>query len=139
MAENKTTTTKANVMGFLNSIEPEQKRKDAKAIAKIMRNATGDRARMWGPSIVGYGQYHYRYNSGRAGDFMRVGFSPRKQNISVYVVPGFTGFSGLLKKLGKHKVGSSCLYINKLADVNVDVLAEIVEKSVKIMNKKYPL
>lgn len=139
MAENKTKATKASVTAFLNSIEPEQKRKDAKAIAKIMRNATGNRARMWGPSIVGYGKYHYRYDSGREGDFMRVGFSPRKQNLSVYVVPGFKGFKGLLNKLGKHKVGRSCLYINKLADVDVDVLTEIVEKSVKVMNKKYPL
>lgn len=139
MAENKTKPTKVSVTGFLNSIEPEQKRKDAKVIAKIMREVTGNRAKMWGPSIVGYGQYHYRYDSGREGDFMRVGFSPRKQNISVYVVPGFNGFAGLLKKLGKHKVGRSCLYINKLDDVDVDVLRKIIEKSVDVMNKKYPL
>ena len=139
MAENKTKPTTASVTGFLNAIEPAQKRKDAKAIAKMMRDATGNRAKMWGPSIVGYGKYHYRYDSGREGDFMRVGFSPRKQNLSVYVVPGFSGFSALLKKLGKHKVGRSCLYINKLDDVDVDVLRKIIEKSVQIMNKKYPL
>ncbi len=138
MAENKTKATKAGVTQFLNSIEPPQKRKDAKVIAKIMREATGNRARMWGANIVGYGQYHYRYDSGREGDFMRVGFSPRKQNLSVYVIPGFTGFTGLLRKLGKHKVGRSCLYINKLEDVNVDVLTQIIQKSVKIMDKKYP-
>ena len=138
MAENKTKETKQSVTAFLNSIESEQKRKDAKTVAAIMRKASGEKAKMWGPAIVGYGLYHYTYDTGREGDFMRVGFSPRKQNISVYVIPGFTGFSGLLKKLGKHKVGRSCLYINKLDDVDVDVLTQIVEKSLKIMDKKYP-
>ena len=138
MAENKTKETALSVTTYLSSIEPEQKRKDAKTIAAIMRKASGERAKMWGAAIVGYGRYHYKYDSGREGDFMRVGFSARKQNISVYVVPGFTGFASLLKKLGKHKVGSSCLYINKLADIDVDVLTQIIDKSLKIMHKKYP-
>ncbi len=138
MAENKTRPTKISVTEFLNSIEPEQKRKDAKAIAAIMRKASGERAKMWGTSIVGYGMYHYKYDSGREGDHIRVGFSPRKQNISIYIIPGYKGLEGLLKKLGKHKVGKSCLYINKLADIDVDVLTQIVEKSLKTMAKKYP-
>ena len=138
MAENKTKETALSVTKFMNSIEPEQKRKDAKTIAAVMRKASGEKAKMWGANIVGYGRYHYKYDSGREGDFMRVGFSPRKQNLSVYIVPGFTGLAGLLKKLGKHKIGSSCLYINKLADVDVDVLTQIIEKSLKTMAKKYP-
>ncbi|MFK8032017.1 MAG: DUF1801 domain-containing protein [Gammaproteobacteria bacterium] len=138
MAENKTKETTQSVTAFLNSIEPAQKRKDAKAIAAIMRKASGERAKMWGASIVGYGRYHYKYDSGREGDSLRVGFSPRKQSTTVYIIPGFNGFSGLLKKLGKHKVTKSCLYINKLDDVNVEVLTEIIEKSLKIMSKKYP-
>lgn len=138
MAKNKTVETSMSVTTFLNGVEPAQKRKDAKAIAALMRKASGKRAKMWGATMVGYGRYHYKYDSGREGDALRIGFSPRKSNIAIYIMPGFTGFKGLLKKLGKHKTGSSCLYINKLDDVDIDVLNEIIVKSLKIMDKKYP-
>lgn len=138
MAENKTRQSKQSVTAFLNAVEPAQKRKDAKAIAAIMRKASGERAKMWGASIVGYGRYEYKYDSGREGDSLRVGFSPRKANIAIYIMPGFTGFKGLLNKLGKHKVTKSCLYINKLDDVDVGVLTQIIEKSLTLMAKKYP-
>jgi len=139
VADNKTKATKVSVTQFINSIESDQKRKDAKAIAAIMRKASGERAKMWGASIIGYGSYHYKYDSGHEGDAARVSFSPRKQNISIYIMPGYAGLEGLLKKLGKHKVGKSCLYINKLADVDVEVLTKIIEKSLVTMAKKYPL
>lgn len=138
MAQNKTTASKLSVAKYLNAIEPAAKRKDAKTIDKLMRAVSGDKPVMWGSSIIGYGEYHYVYDSGREGDSMRVGFSPRKQNLVVYIMPGFKGFTTLLKKLGKHKVSKSCLYINKLDDVDLDVLQAIVEKSLKLMDKKYP-
>ena len=92
---------------------------------------------MWGPSIVGYGKYHYRYSSGREGDWMLVGFSPRKQNLSVYIMPGFKSFASLLRRLGKYKTGKSCLYINSLADVDEAVLEQLISESVKLMRERY--
>lgn len=138
MAELKTQPTRASVTEFIAGIGDAKKRADCKKIAKMMREATGKRAKMWGPSIVGYDRYHYRYASGREGDFMITGFSPRAQNITVYIMPGFSGFSPLMKKLGKHKTGKSCLYIKSLDDVDEDVLAKLIGESVKHMRKKYP-
>lgn len=138
MAENKTQPTTQSVTAFINSIEDKGKRADVRKIATMMRKATGKRARMWGPSIVGYGEYHYKYASGREGDFMITGFSPRKQSISIYVIPGFASFGGLMKKLGKYKTGKSCLYINRLSDVDEKVLQNLIDESVKLMRKKYP-
>ena len=137
MAENKTRPTKVSVTAFLNAIEDKRKRADAKKVAAMMRRATGCRARMWGSSIVGYGQYHYKYASGREGDWALVGFSPRKQNLAVYIMPGFASFAPLMKKLGKYKTGKSCLYLNKLDDVDESVLEKLIAESVKLMRRRY--
>ncbi len=137
MAENKTTETKASVTAFLNAVDDPRKRADAKKVAAMMRRATGNRARMWGSSMVGYGKYHYKYDSGREGDFMLTGFSPRKQNLTIYIMPGFSEFDALMKKLGKYKTGKSCLYINKLEDVDEKVLEQLITRSVKVMRKRY--
>ena len=137
MADLKTKENDASVTAFLNSIEDKQKRADCKAIAKMMRDATGKKAKMWGTSIVGYDRYDYRYASGRSGTFMMTGFSPRAQNITLYVMPGFSKFGPLLKKLGKHSTGKSCLYIKRLSDVDEKVLARLIDESVKAMRRKY--
>lgn len=137
MAENKTKPTKANVTGFINSIEDRAMRADARKVAAMMRRATGKRAKMWGPSIVGYGTYHYRYDSGREGDFMMTGFSPRKQALTVYILPGFGRFDSLMKKLGKYKTGKSCLYIKRLSDVDEQVLERLIDESVRYMRENY--
>jgi len=137
MAENKTKKTNASVTDFLKSIDNPQMRADAKKVASIMRRVTGKRAKMWGSSIVGYGTYHYKYDSGREGEFMITGYSPRKQALSVYIIPGFSKFGTLMKKLGKYKTGRSCLYIRRLSDVDENVLEKLIEGSVKQMRKKY--
>ena len=137
MAENKTKKNTVSVASFLNAIEDPRKRSDAKKVAAMMRRATGKRARMWGSSIVGYGEYHYKYESGREGDWALVGFSPRKQNLAVYIMPGFDPFSALMKKLGKYMTGKSCLYLNKLDDVDHDVLEKLIGESIKVMRKRY--
>jgi len=137
MAENKTQPTRRSVTALINGIDDKQKRADAKKIAAMMRKATGARAAMWGPSIVGYGRYHYRYESGREGDFMLTGFSPRKQALTVYIIPGFKSFESLMKKLGKYKTGKSCLYIKRLSDVDERVLERLIAESVKYMRKNY--
>ena len=137
MAELKTRQTKASVTEFLNGITDKQKRADCKAIAKMMREATGKRAKMWGASIVGFDRYDYTYASGRSGTFMMTGFSPRAQNIAVYIMPGFSKFDSHMKKLGKHKTGKSCLYIKRLSDVDEKVLARLIRDSVKEMRRKY--
>ena len=137
MAENKTKPTSANVRDFLNGIEDEQKRRDAKTVARIMKRVTGKPPKMWGPSIVGYDSYHYVYDSGREGDFMVAGFSPRKQALTLYIMSGFSGHQALMKKLGKHTTGKSCLYVKKLDDVDLDVLEELITRSVAYVKKTY--
>lgn len=137
MAENKTKPTKASVAAFINSIEDKQKRRDVRKVAAMMRAATGSRARMWGANIVGFGEYHYKYASGREGNFMITGFSPRKQALTVYVIPGFKHFESLMGKLGKYKTGKSCLYIKKLPDVDEKILERLIVSSVKHMRKNY--
>jgi hypothetical protein len=137
VAENKTQATGASVAAFINSIDDKQQRADARKIAAMMRKATGKRAKMWGPSIVGYGAYHYKYASGREGDFLMTGFSPRKQALTVYVIPGFTPFEALMNKLGKYKTGKSCLYIKRLSDVDEDILEQLIDRSVKHMREHY--
>ena len=136
MADNKTQRTRASVTAFLTTIEGP-KRADCKRIGKMMRSATGKRAAMWGTSIVGYGSYNYTYASGRSGTFMETGYSPRAQNIAIYIMPGFKPFAAELKRLGKHKTGKSCLYIKRLDDVDEDVLADIIRKSVLEMRRRY--
>lgn len=137
MAENKTKPTRLGVTEFMNSIEDPDKRRDARKVSAMMRKATGSRASMWGSNIVGFGEYHYKYDSGREGDFMITGFSPRKQALTLYVIPGFKTFGSLMKKLGKHKTGKSCLYIRRLSDVDESMLEKLIVASVKLMRKKY--
>jgi hypothetical protein len=137
VAENKTQATGASVAAFINSIDDKQQRADARKVAAMMRKATGKRAKMWGPSIVGYGAYHYKYASGREGDFLMTGFSPRKQALTVYVIPGFTPFEALMNKLGKYKTGKSCLYIKRLSDVDEKILEQLIDRSVKHMREHY--
>ena len=129
--EVKTKVNDASVTDFLNSVEDEQKQKDAFTLLKIMKQITKEKPKMWGASIVGFGSYHYKGASGREGDWFVAGFSPRKQNLTLYVQGGFNVHADLLKKLGKHKTGVGCLYINKLSDVDSKVLQELLEKSVK--------
>lgn len=134
-AELKTKQTEASVDDFLNAIPDEQTRKDCFEIAKIMKQATKSEPKMWGTSIVGFGSYHYKGASGREGDWMLTGFSPRKQNLTLYIMAGFDRYEALLKKLGKFSTGKSCLYIKKLADVDKKVLKELVSESVKVMKR----
>jgi hypothetical protein len=137
VAESKTKKTKASVAEFLKKIEDPQRRADCKRISRMMREATGNRAAMWGDSIVGFGQYTYRYASGRTGDWPIAGFSPRKNDLTLYIMPGFANYKRLLSKLGKHKTGKSCLYIKRLADVDEAVLEQLIHASVKHMREMY--
>ena len=130
MAENKTKPTTISVPAFLDACGDEARRADAKVLARLMQMVTGDKPSMWGPSIVGFGSYHYIYESGREGDMPIVGFSPRKAAIVLYGAIGFVGAEALLAKLGKYTTGKGCLYIKKLADVDVKVLERLVEKAV---------
>jgi hypothetical protein len=127
MAENKTKPTKVSVAAFLNAVADPARRADAKALVKLMQNAAGERPQMWGPSIIGFGSYHYKYDSGREGDMPIVAFSPRKAATVLY---GVAGAKALLPKLGKHTTGKGCLYIAKLADVDQQVLQEMVVQAV---------
>ena len=133
MAENKTVKTGASVDEFMAGVENKRRREDGLVLLEMMRDVTGLEPEMWGPSIIGFGSYHYRYDSGREGDMPLVGFSPRKQSLSLYIMSGFDEYEGLLGKLGKHRTGASCLYINKLADVDMGVLRELVSQSVERM------
>ena len=137
MSSNKTIPTKQSVTEFLNKIENQDKRSDAYVLLELMKSITGLEPVMWGPSIIGFGSYHYKYDSGREGDMLLTGFSPRAQNFSLYVGAGSERNKPLLKKLGKHTTGKSCLYIKRLTDVNMDVLEEIIEKSYHHYKKKY--
>ena len=136
MAKNKTTQNDGSVDAFLAAVENEQKRTDCLRIREIMEEITGEPAVMWGSSIVGFGSYHYKYASGREGDFMLTGFSPRKQNLTLYIMSGFSRYDELLTKLGKHSTGKSCLYIKRLSDIDEDVLKEMVSSSVQHMRDK---
>ena len=118
---------------------PRLRREDARTLLALMSRITGWEAKMWGPSMIGFGEYHYRYESGREGDFLRTGFSPRKTGMVVYILPGYQDYSDRLSRLGKHKLGKSCLYINKLADIDLSVLEELVRAGLDDMEKKYPL
>ncbi|MDH4019146.1 MAG: DUF1801 domain-containing protein [Xanthomonadales bacterium] len=137
MAENKTKPTQLKVSDFIAGIEDKVKRDDCRELMKLMAKITGNRAKMWGAAIVGYGKYHYKYESGREGDFFLTGFSPRKQALSIYIVSGFSINPELMEKLGKFKTGKSCLYVKKLDDIDRSVLAQLVEESVAYMREKY--
>ncbi len=134
MAENKTQKTGASVDEFMASVSNRQRREDGLVLLDMMKDVTGLEPEMWGPSIIGFGEYHYRYESGREGDMPLVGFSPRSKSLSLYLTPGFEEYhNDLLSRLGKHSTGVSCLYINKLADVDRDVLRELIAKSYRFM------
>lgn len=138
MAELKTKLNDGSVEDFLNSVEDEQKKKDSIEVLNIMTQITGDDAKMWGSSIIGFGNYHYKYDSGREGDWFITGFSPRKQALTLYIMAGFSRYDELLQKLGKYKTGKSCLYVKKLEDIDLNVLKELISSSVKYMKEKYP-
>ena len=129
MAEMKTVQTEASVEDFLNLIENDQKREDCFEIVKMMKQVTKKEPKMWGPSIIGFGSYHYKYESGREGDAPQIGFSPRKQNITLYILLGADHENPLLQKLGKHSTGKGCLYIKRLVDVDKKVLQELIKES----------
>jgi len=137
MAENKTKPTKASVAAFIDALTDSTRRADAKALVKLMRNATGEPPKMLGPSIIGFGSYHYKYDSGREGDMPLVGFSPRKAATVLYCLKGSSESAELLAKLGKHTTGKGCLYIKKLADVDQKVLEELVVKAVAATRARY--
>jgi hypothetical protein len=137
MTRNKTQPTKRSVDDFLLTLD-EDRRRDALAVAKIMKSATGAKPYMWGPSIVGYGSYHYLYESGREGDAPIAGFAPRGREMTLYVLADFARRDALLAKLGKHRTGKSCLYIRRLADVDATVLEKLVAAAVAYCRKRYP-
>ena len=136
-AKNKTVETDASVMDFLNSVENEKRKEDSLKVMSMLQDITDSPAKMWGPSLVGFGNYHYKYESGREGDFFKAGFSPRKTALTVYIMAGFERFEELMAKLGKYKTGKSCLYIKKLEDVDQEVLKDLMQSSYDYMTNKY--
>lgn len=136
-AKNKTTENEGSVADFLNSIADETKKADCLKVKAIMEEVSGESAKMWGKSIVGFGNYHYTYESGREGDFMKVGFSPQAQNVTLYIIAGFERYEDLMSKLGKHKIDKSCLYVKKLADIDEEVLKELITESYAYMTNQY--
>lgn len=137
MATNKTQPNDSDVNSFIESVNEDKKRADCFKLVEIMQEITNEKPKMWGPSIVGFGDYHYKYESGREGDFFIVGFSPRKQNLTLYIMPGFERYEKLMADLGKYKTGKSCLYVKSLDDINLETLKELIIESVSYMNKKY--
>ena len=143
MGENKTRPTERSVEAFIEAVEPASKREDARVLDAMFRRVTGEAPVMWGPSMIGYGRYHYRYETGREGDMLRAGFSPRKAKHSIYLMGGYCDEEtakvrdAQLERLGKHSRGKSCLYINKLADVDLDVLEEMIAADWATMNARY--
>jgi hypothetical protein len=138
MSEVKTKPTLAKPVDFIATVPNETRKADALQLLEIMTRLTGCEPRMWGATLIGFGEYHYKYESGREGDFMRTGFSPRKANLVVYIIPGYSQYGDILDRLGKHKLGKSCLYINKLADVDMAVLEELIRAGLDDMAQKYP-
>ncbi|WP_298935253.1 DUF1801 domain-containing protein [uncultured Ruegeria sp.] len=129
--------TDQSVDSFLSAVQPQAKAEDAKVLDALFRKTTGFEPVLWGPSIVGYGRYHYRYKSGREGVHLATGFSPRKAAHSIYIMPGYADFSHILSRLGKHKHGKSCLYVNKLADIDLDVLSELIRAGLEDLAQKW--
>lgn len=137
MSANKTIPNSASVTAFLDKLSSSQMKEDAYVLLDLMREITGEAPVMWGPAIIGFGSYHYKYDSGREGDMLLIGFSPRAKNFSLYIMSGFDRYQQYMKKLGKHSTGKSCLYIKRLSDVNIDVLKELITASYTYYNKKY--
>lgn len=134
MGTNKTRATRADPAAFIAGVEPARRREDAAALLPLFAGVTGYEPRMWGPSIIGYGRYHYVYASGREGDFPATGFSPRKAALSIYIMPGYRNYGPILSRLGKHRLGKSCLYVNRLADIDMDALAELIRTGLRDLN-----
>ncbi|PIR85327.1 hypothetical protein COU15_01165 [Candidatus Kaiserbacteria bacterium CG10_big_fil_rev_8_21_14_0_10_45_20] len=136
-AKLKTKKNKNSVKDFIANVSDEQKKKDAEVLLRLFTESTGERGVMWGDSIIGFGTYHYVYNSGREGDWLMVGFSPRKQNLSIYCMSGFKDYASLFKKLGPHKTSVSCLYIKRLSDIHIPTLKTLIKKSYTATKKQY--
>jgi hypothetical protein len=139
MAEMKTRATDGNVETFLAAVSDEARREDCFRVLEIMKRVTGDEPKLWGAGMVGFGSYHYRYDSGREGDWFVTGFSPRKANLTLYIMAGLDRYTELLERLGKFKTGKSCLYVKKLADVDEAVLTELIAASVENMRRTYEI
>ncbi|WP_397594333.1 DUF1801 domain-containing protein [Sphingorhabdus sp.] len=137
-AENKTQATVTRVEDFVTGIADENQRADARSLIALMTRLSGKPATMWGPSIIGFGRYRYRYDSGREGEMCRIGFSPRKGQTVLYLIDGFEGHAELMAKLGKHKTGKSCLYVKRLSDIDLVVLEDMCRSSLAYMAAKYP-
>ena len=142
--ENKTKANNGDITAFINSIEHDGRREDAAELLDLFQRVTGLPPKMWGGSIIGFGSYHYKYDSGRERDMCRIGFSPRKANMVLYLIGGYMNpetkahMNKLREKLGKHKVGKSCLYIGRLSNVDMDILAELIKTDLAYMDQKYP-
>lgn len=137
MAANATVMTDASVDAFIESVAHDGRREDAHLLNQLFRDETGFQPRMWGTSIIGYGQYHYTYDSGREGNFLATGFSPRKANMSVYIMPGYKDYGAILDKLGPHKTGASCLYLGRLSKIDLGVLRQLIRTGLDDLNKKW--
>lgn len=139
MTENKTQATTASVDDYIAAIADELKRKDTQTLLDLLKKITGDTPVLWGDSIIGFGSYHYQYESGREGDMPLIGFSPRKREFAIYIMSGFEQLQAHLNKLGKHKTGKSCLYIKRLSDININTLSELMKESVAIIKAEQNL
>ena len=137
MSDLKSRPTDADVDAFIESIDDEARREDCRAVMKIMKRLTRAQPRMWGPTMVGFGQYHYKYDSGREGDWFMTGFSPRKANLTLYIMAGFDRHDEIMGRLGKFKTGKSCLYVKRLSDVDAKALEELLRESVAFLKKAY--
>ncbi len=138
-SDNKTVASDIDPRAFLAAVEHPVRRADGLVLLDLFAEVSGFVPVMWGPSIIGYGRYHYQYDSGREGDFLATGFSPRKANLSIYIMPGYQDYSDILSRLGKHKLGKSCLYVNKLAEIDLLVLRELIETGLKDLATFWPV
>lgn len=139
MAENKTQATQIAPVDFIETLEHPTRKADALVLLELFARVSGFDAKMWGPSIIGFGRYHYIYDSGREGDFLATGFSPRKSNLSIYIMPGYQDYADILGRLGRHKLGKSCLYVNKLADIDLAVLEELIAAGLRDLAGYWPV
>ncbi|MFV1883739.1 MAG: DUF1801 domain-containing protein [Balneola sp.] len=139
MSQNKTLPTELSVSDYLNSIEDARRKEDCWYIHDLMKKITGKEAKMWGTSMIGFGSYHYKYESGREGIMLSTGFSNRKNAITMYIMDGFKKHEELLKKIGTHKTGKSCFYIKQLSDIDIDILSLVISESLKAVEKKYTI
>ncbi|MCU9849556.1 DUF1801 domain-containing protein [Defluviimonas sp. WL0024] len=136
---NKTVPTDFSVQDFMAGVEPPSRRDEALRLDALFREVTGFEPVMWGPSIIGYGRYHYRYASGREGDFLATGFSPRKAALTIYIMPGYTDYSHILADLGSHRLGKSCLYVKRLSDIDEAVLARLIRAGLDDLETHWPV